>query len=302
MFRYYFSWLLLCVGLLYEFGLYSTQETAAVPVAQKGCEIVPRRRSPLGVQGSLLYEEDEVLQDIRYLFQPAQQAQKILTQVSSCAPIVLRHKLHGYRISIHLGHIAQYYGTAVINTYTPSRQMPAACLELYQTAGSSFVSELRKLYISNPMLFNALEKCPGNSCVIPTVGNLAFDMMVLMYMPQVVKQKQRPQVVSLICEGLINVLSKQLYDVFQRYDIKNVRVVLPALGHDVFFEGYDRSEMAQNMVYTVVRTLRFLYGMKRSRLQEVSFVVNTLEAYHYYADALKSVRDSEKEYFDSVEE
>lgn len=299
--RYYFSWLLLCVGLLYECGLYSTQDPAAAPVMQKGCELVPRRRSPLGVQGSL-YEEDEILQDIRYLFQPVQQAQRIPTQVSLCTPIVLRHKLHGYEVSMHLGHIAQYDGTAVINTYTPSKQMPAACLELYQKAGNSFVRELRKSYVANPSSFNALENCPGNSCVITSVGNLAFDTMILMYMPQAVKPKQRSRVVALINQGVMNIISKQLYDILQRYNVNNANIVLPALGHDAFFEGYDRSEMAKNLVYTAVRTLRFLYGMRKTRLQAISFVVDTPEAYQHYAEALNSARDSEKEYFNFVEE
>jgi hypothetical protein len=299
--RYYFSWLLLCVGLLYECSLYSAQEQDAACAMQKSSELVPRKRSPLGVQASL-YDEDEILEDIHYLFQPLQQAHKIPAQIPSYYPIVLRHKFYGYEVSMHLGHIAKSDGTAVVNTYTPGRHMPAACLELYQKAGNSFLRELRKMYIANPLFFTALENCPGNSCVIPSVGNLAFDMMILMYMPQAVKPKQRSRVVALINQGVMGIISKQLYDILQRYNVNNANIVLPALGHDAFFEGYDRSEMSKNLVYTAVRTLRFLYGMRKTRLQAISFVVDTPEAYQHYAEALNSVRDSEKEYFDFVEE
>jgi len=299
--RYYFSWLLLCVGLLYECSIYSVNDLDVAPAAQSDCECVPRKRSPLGIQ-SFACDEDDALQGIRYLFQSVQPEQRVLLQVPVYNPITLRHKQHGYEISMHLGNIAQYDGTAVINTYTPGRQMPAACLDLYKKAGSSFVQGVRNIYIAHPALFKALESLPGNSCVIPEVGGLAYDLMVLLYMPQVVASKQRTQVAALITEGVTTILSKKLYDIFQTYDVDNASVVIPALGHDTFFEGYDRSEMARNLVSTAVVSLRYLHGMKKNRLQAISFVVDTPEAYQYYAEALNVVRETEKEYFDCVEE
>ena len=267
---------------------------------------VTRKRSPLAYE-SHIFEGPDVIDEQemggKHERQDLIPLRREPLRISSMTR--LRHQKNGYEVILQLAPITKWPATAVINPYNRTEELSQASIALYTKCGQEFLAQLDSLLAYRPALFDELVKQPGNSLLLSSdcfsLGDLPMDNMFLIYVPQAVKPKTQVAVLAALSAGIREILTHQIYPLLERSNIDSASIVLPAICAGPAFRGYQGPLAAKMLFSAVVTALRYLHGLGCSRLQYVSFVVDTQETYEDYQKIFNEFFQQERDYFTRLE-